>query len=69
MTAQQRRDLRSLEGRTVHLALADGSRIDDASLVSARSTTVWLFCNGEDTFITVNDVIDVWEGDSLRSAA
>ena len=69
MTAQQRRELRRLEGRTVHLSLADGSRIDDASLVSARSRTLWVFCNGEDTFIPVNDVIDVWEGDSLRSAA
>ncbi len=66
MTAQQRSELRCLEGRMVHLALADGSRIDHVSLVSAGSRTVWVFLNGEDEFIPVNDVVDVWEA---RSAA
>ena len=69
MNAQQRRELRSLEGRIVHLALADGSRIDDVALVSARSRTVWVFLNGEDAFIPLADVIDVWETQTLRSAA
>jgi hypothetical protein len=61
MTGQQRRELRSLEGRLVHLALADGSRIDDASLVSTTTRTLWVFLNGEDAFIPLEDVIDVWE--------
>jgi hypothetical protein len=30
MTAKQKRGLRSLEGHKIHLALVDGSRIDDA---------------------------------------
>ena len=69
MTAQQRTMLRRFEGHSVHLALADGSRIDDVSLVSAGSRTVWVFFNGEDTFIPLRDVIDVWEAPPFRSAA
>ena len=61
MTANQHRQLRGLEGRTVHLSLVDGSRLDAVSLVSARSTTLWVFNNGEDKFLPVADVIDVWE--------
>jgi hypothetical protein len=53
----------------VHLALADGSRIDDAMLMSAGSGTVWVFLNGEDTFIALHNLIDVWESGPLRSAA
>ncbi len=54
----------ALEGRQVSLALRGGDRIDDAQLVSAgrnRAGTLWLFTNGADTFIAVEDVIDVWE--------
>jgi hypothetical protein len=69
MIPQQRRELRRLEGRMVYLALVDGSRIDDVCLVSARSGTVWLFLNGEDTFVPTDDVIDVWESEAVRSAA
>ncbi len=61
MTAQQRRDVRKLEGRTVHLALADGSRLDDAMLVSAGSRTVWVYSNGNDEFLLTADIVDVWE--------
>ncbi len=61
MRAEQRSELLRLEGRTVSLALADGSRLDDVSLVSAGSGTVWVFANGEDRFIPVGQVIDVWE--------
>jgi hypothetical protein len=56
--------VRELEGRQVSLALVDGSRIDDCSLVSVgrgRATTVWIFTNGEDAFLDVSDVVDVWE--------
>lgn len=57
-------NLEALEGRHVSLALVDGSRIDDCQLVSApraRAATVWLFSNGDDLFVDVADVVDVWE--------
>lgn len=57
-------ELRSLEGRQVSVALADGSRIDDCQLVSAGrpgTQTLWVFCNGTDTFVPLLDVLEVWE--------
>jgi hypothetical protein len=57
-------ELRSLEGRQVSVALADGTRIDDCQLVSAGRPgvqTLWVFCNGMDTFVPLPDVIEVWE--------
>ena len=69
MNAKQVTRLRALQGRMVHLALADGSRLDDAVLMSAGSRTVWVFINGEDTFIARHDLIDVWETSRLGSAA
>ena len=56
--------LMSLEGRRVSLALRDGSRIDDAQLVSSGRgdvRTVWVFTNGMDAFVPLCDVVDVWE--------
>jgi hypothetical protein len=53
-----------LEGRQVSVALRNGNRIDDCQLVSApraRAETVWLFSNGDDVFVSLADVIDVWE--------
>ena len=64
--------LRSLEGRQVSVALADGSRIDDCELVSAgrrEFQKLWLFINGMDTFLSPVDVIAVWESPSDRPAA
>ena len=69
MTAEQKRGLRRLEGHKIHLALVDGSRIDDADLVSARNTTLWLFTNGEDAFVRADDVIDIWEAPLARPSA
>ena len=69
MTAQQHRDSRTLEGRMVHVALADGSRMDDVALISACGTKLWIFAGGEDTFVVVADVVDVWEAQPVRSAA
>ncbi len=60
MTAERRRELRGLEGSTVSLALADGSRLDDVNLVSARGLSVWIFDGGEDVFVPVSKVIDFW---------
>jgi hypothetical protein len=62
-------ELRTFEGRQVSVALADGSRIDDCSLISAgrsRSRTVWLFLNGIDVFIHPADVVAVWESAPLQ---
>lgn len=56
--------LHGLEGRQVSVALRNGRRIDDCQLVSApraRAETVWLFSNGDDLFVSLTDVIDVWE--------
>jgi hypothetical protein len=52
-----------MEGQQVCLALADGSRIDDCSLVSAgrgQVATLWIFASGRDTFVRAADVVDVW---------
>lgn len=69
MTGALHTDLRRLEGRMVHLALADGSRLDDVALVSARSRSVWVFVNGEDAFLPIDAIVDVWEAQPYRTAA
>ena len=69
MTAERRFELRRLEGTGVNLALADGSRLDDVSLVSARGVTLWIFDGGGDRFVPVADVIDFWACEAGRSAA
>ncbi|HSS08949.1 MAG TPA: hypothetical protein VLL25_03635 [Acidimicrobiales bacterium] len=64
MTAERLSQLRSLEGRRINVALHDGSRIDDCELVSIgrnRIGSLWLFTNGEDAFVTLDDVVDLWE--------
>ena len=63
--------LRQWEGRQVSVALADGSRIDDCQLVSAGrcAATLWLFTNGSDLFVALDDVTAVWEAaNSFRAA-
>jgi hypothetical protein len=67
MTAEKRRELRRFEGSTVNLALADGSRLDDVSLVSARGTRLWIFNNGEDVFVPVAKVIDAWPSGAVAA--
>lgn len=72
MSNQQLKDLRELEGRQVSLALVDGSRIDDATLVSAgrgHTRTLWLFDAGNDVFIPIDDVQLGWEARPARAAA
>jgi len=63
MTARRISGLRTLEGRQVGVSLADGSRIDDATLVSARAGrgTVWLYAGGADVFVRAATVVDAWE--------
>jgi hypothetical protein len=69
MSSEKRRELRRLEGLSVHLSLADGSRLDDVALVSARSVSLWVFDNGQDVFVPVADVVDFWAAAPMRSAA
>jgi hypothetical protein len=62
--ATQIRSLKPLEGHRVCLALRDGRRFDDCQLVSAgraSAPTLWLYTNGADAFVPVEDVLDVWE--------
>lgn len=64
MDAQQRNHAASLKGRRVNLALRGGVRIDDCQLVSAgrgQLTSLWVFANGQDAFIPVSEVVDLWE--------
>ena len=61
--------LRELEGLQVNLALADGSRLDAVTLVSAgrgRTPTVWVYAGGIDVLLRESagprlDLIDAWE--------
>jgi hypothetical protein len=69
MTADRRFQLHRFEGVAINLALADGSRLDDVSLVSARGSKLWIFDGGEDVFVPLTDVIDFWPSDAARSAA
>ena len=61
MTRQRRAELNRLEGRRVNLALLDGSRIDDCQLVLAGRCKLWVFVNGQDSFVRVDRVAEVWE--------
>jgi hypothetical protein len=64
MTGSDMREPSALEGRRVNVALRNGNRLDDVQLVSAnggRVRSLWLFTNGADMFIPVEDVMEVWE--------
>lgn len=69
MTADRHFELRRLEGFGVHLALTDGTRLDDVSLISTRGHSLWVFDGGEDIFVPLADVIDFWPAEGARSAA
>lgn len=67
-----RQILQVLEGQHVSVALRNGSRIDDCQLVSAgraTTSTLWLFSNGTDVFLSLGDVVDVWEAPAPSRAA
>jgi hypothetical protein len=67
MARLQQRRLHSIEGRQVSIALRDGTRLDDCNLVSGgrnRIDNLWLFANGEDVFVALEDVAEVWETDT-----
>ena len=64
MSPDQISQLTLLEGRQVGVALVDGTRIDDAQLVSSgrgQVRTLWVFTNGKDAFVPLLAVVDVWE--------
>jgi hypothetical protein len=63
--------LRELEGREVSLALADGSRLDAVTLVSAgrgHTPAVWIFAQGIDVFLPRRSVVAAWEARPARPA-
>jgi hypothetical protein len=67
MTSQMRR----LEGKQVSVSLRGGDRLDACQLISGSRSgtgTVWLFWNGIDVFIPVENVLDVWEVPASRVA-
>jgi hypothetical protein len=70
--AMTSRTVQVLEGRQVCLALRNGCRIDDCQLVSAgrvSTGTLWLFSNGSDLFVSIDEVLDVWEAPATTRAA
>jgi hypothetical protein len=71
MEGNRLRQLRSLEGRHVNVALRDGSRIDDCQLVSVgrgSDGTLWLYA-GLDLFVPFRQVIDLWEAVPISGRA
>jgi hypothetical protein len=70
-TGAQAPRFRDLEGRRVSLALADGSRLDDVTLVSSgrgRISTLWLEANGVDVFVRRTEVTQAWEARPAKAA-
>jgi hypothetical protein len=58
--------------RLSQLRWLEGSRLDDCQLVSTGRNGVhslWLFCDGCDTFVLVDDIIDLWESDGGHGRA
>jgi prepilin-type processing-associated H-X9-DG protein len=54
-------DVQRLEGRRVNVALADGSVLGPVPLVLARRNTLWVVNDGEDTFLPLDRVVNVWD--------
>jgi hypothetical protein len=64
VTKERRNRIRSFEGQTISLALADGTRLDHCQLISAcrhGTKTLWLYENGADRFVALETVVDLWE--------
>ncbi|MGH9150604.1 MAG: hypothetical protein ACRD0D_10285 [Acidimicrobiales bacterium] len=61
-------ELKRLQGQRVSIALVDGSRIDDCTLVSAGRAKVWVFSAGADRFVPLAEVVEVWEPRTGRAA-
>ncbi len=61
-------DVQKLEGRTVNVALTDGSVLDRVALVLARRNSIWLVRDGEDAFLPLDRVAGVWDAPPYRIA-
>jgi hypothetical protein len=71
MMATSANRLHSLEGRLVDASLADGRRLA-GSLVSsggARLRNLWLFVDGEDVFVALDDVVEITEAQHDAASA
>jgi prepilin-type processing-associated H-X9-DG protein len=62
-------EVQRLEGRRVNVALADGSVLGPVPLVLARRNTLWVVNDGEDTFLPLDRVVNVWDAPVLAYAA
>jgi prepilin-type processing-associated H-X9-DG protein len=60
MKATRQPDVQRFEGRTVNVALADGSVLDRVPVMLARRNTLWVVHEGEDAFLPLDRVVDVW---------
>jgi hypothetical protein len=72
MSEEQAFRFRSLEGRHVCLALSDGTRIDDCQLVSIGRhgvDSLWVYVNGNDCFVALGEVVEIWESGPNGRAA
>ncbi len=69
MVTRMQADVQKLQGRTVNVALADGSVLDRVPLVLARRNTLWIVWDGEDVFVPLDRVVDVWDAPPFRAAA
>ncbi|MDQ4068809.1 MAG: hypothetical protein M3203_04955 [Actinomycetota bacterium] len=69
MTGRRQADVQKFEGRTVSVALADGSVLDRVPVILARRNSLWTVVDGEDTFVPLDRVVDVWEAAPFRAAA
>jgi hypothetical protein len=61
-----------LVGRDVCVGLADGTQLDDCQLVSSsrRVATVWIVHRGDDVFVPIDAIAEVWEaGRAIRPAS
>ncbi len=68
MTGTTQFDIQKLEGRTVNVALADGSVLDRVPLVLARRNSLWVVRDGEDAFLPLDRVVNVWDAPPYRIA-
>ncbi len=69
MTGITQFDVQRLEGRTVTVALADGSVLDRVALVLARRNRLWVVVDGEDAFLPLDRVVAVSDAPPYRIAA
>ncbi len=59
-----------LQGRHVSVALVNQSRLDDVILEGVvEDGQLWLHCDGEDVFVALQDVLDLWEVPESSSRA